>query len=299
MPSKQHGTDLPKKIAMRRAEVENELKKVKAWTSASSGVPKASAEESFSKAAAASRMGLPPRGPEGSSLILTPSAGGEVTSKRQMAIPAPAAKIGTTSHTTGSSGDDAAGAASKAAARLQATSHLALRKDAPKTKYTIRADVKMAEAVTSSAEAQSSRLRLLFDDGPKNSGLVVGFMQTFVFAVFVVLREVEAALVLRRSVTVDADSLMVSVWLPASKTDPHVNACERRWGCLPRRGLPRVAVPVPRHREAVDAPGLDVWPSAGGGLGFVAALSRAHGGAVRKERSLEMIEDAAVQEARR
>ena len=42
-----------------------------------------------------------------------------------------------------------------------------------------------------SAELPASRFEeLLFDDVPKNNGLVVGFLQMLVFAVFFVLRDV-------------------------------------------------------------------------------------------------------------
>ena len=67
---------------------------------------------------------------------------------------------------------------SKASARLHAESHLAVRKDAPKTRFSVRADVKRAEAVTSSAESQTAALNTYSREkmaassvGPQNSCL--------------------------------------------------------------------------------------------------------------------------------
>ena len=45
------------------------------------------------------------------------------------------------------------------------------------------------------------------------------------------LREVEASLALARSVTVNRDAKVVSINLPATKTDPRALACHRSWGC--------------------------------------------------------------------
>ena len=47
-----------------------------------------------------------------------------------------------------------------------------------------------------------------------------------------VLREVEASLMLAKSVTIDAAALRVTILLPASKAGPKAFSCSRSWGCV-------------------------------------------------------------------
>ena len=118
-------------------------------------------------------------------------------------------------------------------------------------------------------------------------------MQMPVLAVFFVLREVEAALVLRRSVTVNADSLVVCVWLPASKADPRYT-CERKWGCVCSDAAgPALLCPCHATLEQLGLLSSVLGPPPEDGLDSLPLFPAPTGGAGSKERVVEMTVDAA------
>ena len=63
-------------------------------------------------------------------------------------------------------------------------------------------------------------------------GIPVGFKFAGVLAYFFVLREMEQSLMLYTSVSVDVVKEVVTLQLPASKTDWVALSCERSWGCV-------------------------------------------------------------------
>ena len=67
---------------------------------------------------------------------------------------------------------------------------------------------------------------------PLVAGGPVGMISLVVIAVFFLLREIEAALMLRKSVTINRTRKTVRIRLSASKTDPMALSVTREWGCV-------------------------------------------------------------------
>ena len=62
-------------------------------------------------------------------------------------------------------------------------------------------------------------------------GAPANFQNYLVVASFFLLREIEASLMVARSVTFDTKKRVVTIFLPVSKTDPTALSCTRSWGC--------------------------------------------------------------------
>ena len=84
-----------------------------------------------------------------------------------------------------------------------------------------------------SAELPVERtVELQFPEPPNDDTTPHGFINMIIVADFWVLREVEASLILRKSVKIDMGDRTVEILLPACKTDPSATTCRRKWGCV-------------------------------------------------------------------
>ena len=81
----------------------------------------------------------------------------------------------------------------------------------------------------------------LVHDGP------VGPENLVVLGAFFLLREIEASLMLAKSVKTNTDTKTVWVHLAASKTDPHALSVWRFWGCVCGEGDRKPRAPCPFH----------------------------------------------------
>ena len=58
------------------------------------------------------------------------------------------------------------------------------------------------------------------------------FARMVIIGCFFILREVECSLMLHSSVTLDRVAKRITIWLPATKSDPCALTCQRSWGCV-------------------------------------------------------------------
>ena len=109
------------------------------------------------------------------------------------------------------------------------------------------------------------------------SGAPVGFKNYFVIAMFFILRENEASLMLVESVTISLEARCVEILLPASKTDPRALSTTRRWFCTCKVAGAYLACPFCSAVEQMDLlyelfsdednvlpSGLPFFPTSGG-----------------------------------
>ena len=129
--------------------------------------------------------------------------------------------------------------------------------------------------------------------GPLCPGGPLNFRGYFVIACFFVLREIEASLMLARSVCLDAVTRTVTISLPVSKTDPQALSCTRSWGCTCGGGQSRAC---PYHAAADQhALLLDRFGDTAGNLPAVCPFfPTAEGQAVDKTAVVESVEYVAA-----
>jgi len=98
------------------------------------------------------------------------------------------------------------------------------------------------------AELSVPRAWEMAGDDPLMDSEPLGTPNVVVICAFFLLREIEYSLLLVRCVMIDYVTHIVSILLPASKTDPGAHSTTRSWGCVCKEGAEG---PCPYH-AAVD-----------------------------------------------
>ena len=147
-----------------------------------------------------------------------------------------------------------------------------------------------------SAELPVERMReLTMDEVPSDPEAPVGFVNQAAVSDFFVLREVESSLMLRSSVRIDYEAMVVHIWLPACKTDPRATTCTRAWGCVcVDASVPIVACLFHACSRQAKLPAKLFGVPAKDEIDLLPFSPTVAGNTIDKERVVEMIEAAAA-----